>query len=155
MHGRGVLKMRGRRQSMRPDLESRNIPKQQMRGFTREEIKCWGCQAPFCGHRIMSLVDGKALAVCSLREASREVLGMVRSDVLDHDYSADELEGHARKDLACNNCKGRSCGYKGMRTVEGRPMRVCLLGDDAKRIFGVGYTNGHQYIDGQGYRLGL
>lgn len=137
---------------MNPVLEQRNITKERMRGFTREEIKCWGCQAPFCGHRIMSLVDGQGLAVCSLREASREVLGMVRPEILDHDYTGDDLEGRTRRELACNNCKGRSCGHKGMRVVEGKPMRVCLLTDDARRIF---RADNEQYIEGQAYKLNL
>lgn len=138
---------------MRRDLESVNISKERMRGFSREEIKCWGCQAPFCGHRIMSLVDGKAMAVCSLRESSREVLGMVNTAILDHNFTGSELMGLTRRDLACNNCKGKSCGYKGMRIVDGKAMRVCLEVEKNRQILGLETTDGAQYIEGQDYRV--
>lgn len=136
---------------MRVDIMEKNIPQEKMRGYTREDIKCWGCQAPFCGHRIMSLVDGKALPVCSLRECSREVLGMVDAGLLEHDYSGDELLGYSKRDLACTRCRGRHCGNVATRVVEGRVMRVCLLKTSVQEVFGA--DGAGRYRDETQYRI--
>ena len=139
---------------MRSSIESKNITKEKMRGFTTEEIKCWGCQAPFCGHRIVELIEGVPMPLCSLREASREVLGMVKPELLDHDFNDDELDSFTKKELACNNCKGRACGYKGMRSINGKRMRVCLKDERNRRVLNMEEKDASPYIDQLDFKAG-
>ena len=77
---------------------------------------------------------------------------MVKTELLDHDFTDSELGGLTKKELACSNCRGRSCGYKAMRIIMGKSIRVCLKDERNRKILNMEATLASPYIESQYFR---